>query len=198
MDSESMVSYTRPLCLMMLAAAFALSASAKSPIYRCIQDGQTVLTDKPCEGSTTAPSSGTAAAAPSGAIGNQVSAPESVVGDWRGQTQFQGAQNGVEIEEAHSVVPLVLTFSADGKVSGVSADNGCTLLGLWAPGVTPRLFTLDITLSDCRYAGLNRRYSGTVTTAQIDQSARLELMVYTVPIPGSPIRRYDVGATLRR
>jgi hypothetical protein len=93
---------------------------------------------------------------------------------------------------------LVLTFSADGKVSGASADNGCTLLGLRTPGVTPRLFTLDVTLSDCRYAGLNRRYSGTVITAQIDQSVQFTLMVYTVPIPGVPIRRYDVEATLRR
>jgi Domain of unknown function (DUF4124) len=165
-------------------------ASATSPVYHCTKDGQTVLTDTPCDASTAASSLEPA--------GSQTSAPDSIVGQWRGQTQFQGAEEGRELQEVHSVVPLVLTFSADGKVSGVSADNGCTLLGLWAPGVTPRLFTLDITLSDCRYAGFNRRYSGTVTTAQIDQSARLELMVYTVPIPGIPIRRYDVGATLRR
>jgi hypothetical protein len=104
----------------------------------------------------------------------------------RGQTQFQGAENGRELQEAHSVVPLVLTLSADGKVSGVSADNGCTLLGLWAPGVTPRLFTLDVTLSEGRHAGLNRRCSGTVLTAQIDQWAQFTLMAYTVPIPGNP------------
>jgi len=164
--------------------------SAKTPIYRCIKDGQTVLTDTPCDT--------TANAASSEAAGTQASAPESVVGQWRGQTQFQGAENGRELEEAHSVVPLVLTFSADGKVSGVSPDNGCTLLGLWAPGVTPRLFTLDVTLSDCHYAGLNRRYSGTVTTEQIDQSAQLALAAITVPIPGQSARRYDIGTTLRR
>jgi uncharacterized protein DUF4124 len=164
--------------------------SAKTPIYRCIKDGQTVLTDTPCDS--------TAAATSSEAAGNQASAPESVVGQWRGQTQFQGAENGRELEEVHSVVPLVLTFSADGKVSGVSPDNGCILLGLWAPGVTPRLFTLDVTLSDCHYAGLNRRYSGTVTTEQIDQSAQLALAATTVPIPGQNARRYDIGTTLRR
>jgi hypothetical protein len=82
--------------------------------------------------------------------GNQASAPESIVGQWRGQTQFQGAEDGRELQEVHSVVPLVLTFSADGKVSGVSADNGCQLLGLWSPAVTPRLFTLDVTLSEDR------------------------------------------------
>jgi len=165
-------------------------ASAKTPIYRCIKDGQTVLTDTPCDTPATATSSETA--------GNQASGSESVLGQWRGQTQFQGAENGRELEEAHSVVPLVLTFSADGKVSGVSPDNGCTLLGLWAPGVTPRLFTLDVTLSDCHYAGLNRRYSGTVTTAPIDQSAQLALAASTLPIPGQIARRYDIGTTLRR
>jgi hypothetical protein len=173
-----------------LLVVLASGASAKPTIYRCIKDGQTVLTDTPCDAAPAASSSEPA--------GNQTSAPESIVGQWRGQTQFQGAEDGRELQEVHSVVPLVLTFSADGKVSGVSADNGCQLLGLWSPAVTPRLFTLDVTLSDCRYAGLNRRYSGTVTTAQIDQSARLELMAITVPIPGQPIRRYDVGATLRR
>lgn len=180
----------KPVLSVVVLIVLASQASAKSPIYRCIKDGQTVLTDTPCDVAT--------AASPSEEAGNKASAPESVVGQWRGQTQFQGAEEGRELQEVHSVVPLVLTFSADGKVSGVSADNGCQLLGLWSPAVTPRLFTLDVTLSDCRYAGLNRRYSGTVITAQIDQSAQFTLMVYTVPIPGIPVRRYDVGATLRR
>jgi len=165
--------------------------SAKSPIYRCIKDGQTVLTDKPCEETGGAPSTEVA-----GAASSPVS--ESVVGEWRGQTQFQGAEKGQELQEAHSVVLLGLTFSADGKVSGKSADNGCALLGVWSPGVTPRLFVLDITLRDCHYPGLNRRYSGTVTTAHIDQSAQLSLLAHTPPIPGMPVRRYDVEATLRR
>ena len=54
-------------------------------------------------------------------MNNQAVPNSSLAGDWRGQTQFQGAQNGVEIEEAHTVVPLVWTFSADGKVSAASA-----------------------------------------------------------------------------
>jgi hypothetical protein len=102
------------------------------------------------------------------------------------------------MEAAHSVVPLALTFSADGKVSGSSADNGCTLLGLWAPGVTPRLFTLDITLKGCRFVGLNRRYTGSIIATFADNSAQFSLMAYAVPIPGQPVRRYAVGATLRR
>jgi hypothetical protein len=182
----------------LFSAGLAVSASARSPVYRCTVNGQTVLTDKPCDGTATVPASGVAAASPSGPVSGQISGVQSIVGDWRGQTQFQGAQNAVLIEEVHSVVPLVLTFSADGKVSGVSADNGCAFLGLWAPGLTPRLFNLDITLKGCRFPGLNRRYAGTLLATFTDNSAQLSLSAYTVPIPGLPVRRYDVGATLRR
>jgi hypothetical protein len=176
--------------LVVVVAVLALPASAKPTIYRCIKDGQTVLTDNPCDAAPDASSSEPA--------GNQASAPESIVGQWRGQTQFQGAEDGRELQEAQSVVPLVLTFSADGKVSGVSADNGCQLLGLWSPTVIPQRFTLDVTLSDCRYAGLNRQYSGTVTIGHSDGAALFGPQAGTMPVPGVPRRRYDVAATLRR
>jgi hypothetical protein len=167
------------------------SILAASPIYRCTENDQPVLTDKPCAKPTPEPRSSGATAS--------IAAPASpAVGDWSGQTQFQAAQNGQQIEGAQSVVPLRLTFSADGKVSGLSTDNGCKLLGLWSPGVTPRLFMLDITLSECRYSGSNRRYSGTLTTDNLDNSAQFSLQVYAVPIPGQPLQRYDVSATLRR
>lgn len=177
--------------LVSVMAVLSWPASAKSPIYRCVKDGQTVLTDKPCEETGAASSGAIAGAAPS-------PVSDSIVGEWRGQTQFQGAEKGQELQEAHSVVLLGLTFSADGKVSGKSVDNGCELLGVWSPGVTPRLFMLDITLNNCRYSGLNRRYSGTVTTAHTDGSAELWLQADTMPVPGVPRRRYDVAATLRR
>jgi hypothetical protein len=143
--------------LVLILAGLAISASARTPIYRCTENGQTVLTDKPCGGAATVPASGVAAPSPSGPVSGQISGAQTIVGDWRGQTQFQGAQYAQVIDEAHSVVPLVLTFGADGKVSAVSPENGCELLGLWAPGSTPRLFALDITLKGCRYSGLNRR-----------------------------------------
>jgi hypothetical protein len=183
--------------LVLFSAAFAASASAGSPIYRCSVNGQTVLTDKPCDKPATAPAPGVAAPAASGPVRGQAGG-QTIVDAWSGQTQFQGAESAQEMEAAHSVVPLVLTFSADGKVSGSSADNGCALLGLWAPGVTPRLFNLDITLKGCRYSGLNRRYAGTLIATFTDNSAQFSLMAYAVPIPGQPTRRYDVGATLRR
>jgi Domain of unknown function (DUF4124) len=184
--------------LVLMSAILTASASARSPIYRCTVNGQTVLTDKPCESATTVPVSGVASPDASAPASGQISGAQSIVGDWRGQTQFQGAENTQVIEAAHSVVPLVLTFSADGKVSGASADNGCALLGLWAPGATPRLFMLDITLKGCHFSGLNRRYTGSLIAAFPDNSAQFSLMAYALPIPGQPIRRYDVGATLRR
>jgi hypothetical protein len=188
-----------PFCLcVFFSLGLAASASARSPIYRCTVNGQTVLTDKPCDDAAAVPASGVAAPAPSGPPSGQLSGAQTIVGDWRGQMQFQGSENAQVMEAAHSVVPLVLTFSADGKVSGSSADNGCSLLGLWAPGLTPRLFNLDITLKGCRFAGLNRRYSGTLIATFAENSAQSSLMAYALPIPGQPTRRYDVGATLRR
>jgi hypothetical protein len=185
--------------LALISAGLAVSASARSPIYRCTVNGQTVLTDKPCDGTATANATGVVTApSASGPVNVQISGAQTIVGDWRGQTQFQGAQNAQVIDEAHSVVPLVFTFSADGKVSGSSAENGCSLLGLWAPGSTPRLFMLDITLTGCRFSGLNRRYTGSLIATFPDNSAQFSLMAYAVPIPGQPVLRYDVGATLRR
>jgi hypothetical protein len=180
-----------------VVVAIALPASAKSPVYRCIQDGQTILTDKPCD-TVNAAASAAMPASSSGVVGKQGSASESVVGEWRGQTQFQAAQNRQLIEEAHSVVPLALTFSADGKVSGKSADNGCEVLGKWAPGMTPRMFTLDITLKNCEYGGLNRRYTGSFIATFPENLAQLSLQAIEVPAPGRIARRYDVGAALRR
>jgi hypothetical protein len=176
----------------------ASGASAKSPIYRCTQDGQTVLSDRPCEGSTPAPASATTAAAPSGAVGNQISAAPSVVGEWRGQTQYQASESGQQIGEAHTVVPLILTFSADGKISGASSDNGCQWLGVWSPGSTPRLFSLDVSFSGCRYAGFNRRFSGNLIATFPEQSAQLTLQAFDVFHAGQTPRMYDIKAALRR
>jgi hypothetical protein len=198
MGSREIVSLLKSLHPMIVVAAIALPASAKSPIYRCVKDGQTVLTDKECEDTVQAPPSGATAVPPGGVVGKQVSESVSIVGEWRGQTQFQGAEKGQLIEEAHSVVPLVLTFSADGKVSGTSPDNGCSLLGLWSPGVAPYLFPLDITLKSCRHAGFNLRYSGTLIAKFAENSAQFSLQAVTVPLAGQVFRRYDVGATLRR
>jgi len=159
-------------------------------VYRRTINGQTVLTDRPCD------SPPAAVVSPDGS--KSITATPTVVGDWRGQGQFQGTENGRLIADAHTVVPLVLTFTADGKVTGSSPDNGCEVLGLWYVGGTPRLFTLDVTLSKCRYSGFTRQYSGSFVATFPTNSGELALQAYAMPILGQATRRYDVGATLRR
>jgi hypothetical protein len=122
------------LVFLTISTAPAVAAASASPIFKCTVNGQTVLADRPCDGPpATVPAPGVAAPSASEPVSSQIFGAQTIVGDWRGQTQFQGAENAQVMDVAHSVVPLVLTFSADGKVSGVSADNGCSLLGLWAP-----------------------------------------------------------------
>jgi hypothetical protein len=186
------------LFTIVLAGVTVRVSVAAAPVYRCLQNGQTVLTDKPCEGTSAQPSFGASAVSPGGAAAKQVSAPQSVVGDWRGQTQYQGSENGQQIGEAHTVVPLTMTFSADGKISGLSPDNGCRWLGVWSPGSTPRLFLLDVSFSGCRYAGFNRRFSGSLIATFPEQSAQLTLQAFDVFHPGQNARMYDIKATLRR
>jgi hypothetical protein len=72
------------------------------------------------------------------------------------------------IAAAHMVVPLTLDFSADGKVSGASPDNGCNWLGVRSQGGKglERMITLDVALTSCHYSGLDRRYTGTFLLAR--------------------------------
>lgn len=164
-------------------------------VYRCTQDGQITLTDKPC------PSAGAVTSTPTtaGSTATPVAVPQDPrLGDWQGQAQFAATQNGQNIEDAHAVVATALTFGSDARISNAPAENGCKLLGLWSPGLTPRLLTVDLTLSGCRYAGLNRRYSGSLIATFAERSAQLMLQAYSPILPVQPVTRYDVGATLRR
>jgi hypothetical protein len=171
---------------------FASPALAGRPVYRCTQNGQTILGDTPCQ--DTAAAASEAGSQSSTTIGGS----SSMVGAWRGQTQYQGSQSGQQIGEAHTVVPLVLTFSADGKVSGTSPENGCQWLGVWTPGSTPGMFSLDVSFSSCRYAGFNGRFSGNLIATFSEQSAQLTLQAFDVFHAGQTPRTYDVKATLRR
>jgi hypothetical protein len=186
------LNYAFFLCVMVAG----LPASATTPVFRCQKDGQTILTDRPCD----SPPSGDLVSTTSanGEVTKSISALPTVVGDWRGQTQFQAATNGVWVAEAQSVVPLVLTFSADGKVTGSSPDNGCKVLGVWSPGGTPRLFMLDVSFNGCVYSRFNQRYSGSLIATFPERMAQLSLIANTLPLPGQAMWRFDVGATLRR
>jgi hypothetical protein len=171
---------------------------AATTVFRCVKDGQTVLTDKPCDPAPSASSStGTSSGGESKSV-QTITALQTLVGDWRGQTQYQGTENGQMIREAHSVVPLYLSFSADGKVSGSSPDNACTVLGIWSPGVTSWIFNLDVSMKGCQFSRFNRRFSGTLIASFPQQSAQLSLQSHEFSVLGEPARAYDVKATLRR
>jgi hypothetical protein len=147
-----------------------LAAKAAKPIYRCTKDGRTTLTYQPCDGS---PSAAAQDVQPGTTI--TVSSSQSVAGEWRGQTQYQGAGNGQPLDAAHTVVPLVLAFTADGEVIGSSPGNHCQWLGVWTQGPTPRLLHLDISASSGRFSGFNRRYRGSFMATWADPSGLLTL-----------------------
>ena len=111
-----------------------------------------------------------------------------------------GTEAGEMITAVHRVVPLTLEFTADGKVTGASPDNGCIWLGVWSHGGKgiERMITLDVALTSCKYAGLDRRYTGSFLLAVPDSSGQVSLLAYTPPIPGQKVRGYSLGGTLRR
>jgi hypothetical protein len=180
--------------LLLLALCIApFPASAAKTIYKCIKDGQVTLTDKPCDDS--AESEKLNSAVPSQTTIPSASNP-SPVGDWRGQIQYQGRESGNTLEDAHTVVPPSLTLTADGKVSGISAENGCKWLGVWSQG--GRIISIDMSLTGCRYAGLNLRFTGTFLLGVPDSSGDMMLQAFTIPLPGQGARGYDIKGTLRR
>jgi hypothetical protein len=178
-----------------LAIGLTDHAHAAKTIYKCTKDGQITLTDKPCDSSTSdSPSS--SSAPQSGGTTIASSSNPSPVGDWHGQMQYQGRENGQTLEEAHSVVPSLLTFTADGKVSGGTQEKGCKWLGVWSGG--GRIVSIDMSLTGCAYGGLNRRFAGTFLLGVPDSSGEMQLQAFTMPFPGQGARGYDIKGTLRR
>jgi hypothetical protein len=104
--------------------------------------------------------------------------------------------NGRTVDEAHAVVDLTITIDPKGKLVGESRANGCRALGVAAPGIGP-ILNLDVTFSGCRYAGFNRRLSGTFALPPGRDYASMQLLAMEVR-PGVPSATYDVKATMRR
>lgn len=94
------------------------------------------------------------------------------------------------------MVNPTIAIDPAGKVIGASPDNGCKLLGVAAPFVTPTSLSMDVTFSDCRFPGYNRRYSGDLMLNGAQSNAALTLnsvdMRLRVPVV------YDIRATMRR
>jgi hypothetical protein len=170
------------------------STIAGTTVYKCVKDGQITLTDKPCrneKGNTDSPAGqSTASVVPS-------SKDPSPVGKWTGQIQYQEASNGQTVQAAHSVALLSAEFTADGKVMGSSPENGCQLLGVWSAG-GQTLNWVDLTLSNCRYPDLNRRYHGSLILARPDISGNLQVQSIGTSFSKDTAKVFDVKGTLRR
>ena len=80
-------------------------------------------------------------------------------GEWRGQTQYQVFIRTASDPAGYSVTNLTIDISPQGKVTDLSTENGCCLLGLAAPGMTPTIATLNVTLTGCAYPRFNRTYN---------------------------------------
>lgn len=196
-------------CAVILYSIFSLTpAVAEQQFYRCVVNGKTTYTDKSCDAPTLPGVEGSSASTSSNASG-QVGKPAKSIeldystpyGIWRGQAQYQGTTlKGQAMPEAHVVVPLVIEVEKQGRVRGASPENGCKLLGVAAPYVAPNMLTLDVTLSECRYPALNRRYSGTLVLYQSGNSVQFSLRslnpMVAVLIAGPS--NFDIKATMKR
>lgn len=174
-----------------------LLSSSASAQYRCVENGKTVFTDRPCPSDS-----------PSSVPSNQGSQPK-IIGDvansaygspsgtWRGQVQYQGTGAGGVVQEAMTVVPMTIDIDPQGKVKGSSPENGCSLKGIAAPGIMPLSVSLDVTFTGCHYKELNRRFSGTLFVNQAQKYAQLSLNGSHVVVLGGATF-FDVKGTMRR
>lgn len=82
------------VCLLgLVSIVWAGGVTAGTTMFRCVKDGQTVLTDKPCDPATSASSStGTSSVGESKSV-QTITALPTLGGEWRGQTQYQGTEN---------------------------------------------------------------------------------------------------------
>ena len=117
-------------------------------------------------------------------------------GEWRGRAQFGAKIDSIADPDAHAVTDLKIVVDSGGKVWGESAGNGCKASGLLRSGRIKRIFELDVTLSGCKYRGLNRRYAGRLAIDPAKNYASFSL--HNLDLRNASTYIYDVKATLRR
>lgn len=163
--------------------------------HRCVDNGKILITDKPCAGEMTTPAP---AANVQNIIGDKANgAYASGYGDWRGQVQYQASLSGQPVADAHAVVQTTVSIGPQGKVTGISPENGCKMKGIASPGMTPTILNLDITLSGCSFQALNRRLSGTLALYPAQKHAQLWLYAQPVDLL-RPGQSYELKGTMRR
>jgi len=197
----------RLFSFLLLGVVSLSSAQADQQFFRCIVNGKTTYTDKPCDAPALPGLEGTTTSTRSEATGQAGKSAQPIeldyttpYGTWRGQAQYQATANGQPAPEAHVVVPLVIQVEKQGRVRGTSPENGCKMLGVAAPYFAPNVLSLDVTLSECRYPVLNRRYSGTLALYQSSNTLQFSLQSFNqglAAVTKGPAH-FDIKATMRR
>lgn len=183
----------RWICLLGLLAASTTAVAQ----YRCLENGKTVFTDRPCPTDTPATEQPPRGNAPKivGDSGN--SAYSSPFGTWRGQIQYQTTGAGGINQEAMAVVAMTMDIDTRGRVTGSSQENGCRFRGVASPGVIPTSVALDVTFAGCNFSGYNRRLFGTLFVTPQQKYAQFSLNGSHVS-PLASISFFDIKGTLRR
>ena len=182
---------------LLATVALAFLATTAHAQYRCVEDGRTLLTDRPCV-SEQEQGNQLPRGKPNNVFGDVTnSAYATTSGGWRGQAQYQATVAGTVSPEAHAVVQMIIEVDPQGKVTGSSPENGCKLKGLATPGVTATTATLDVTFSGCTYTGFNRRMSGMLAIYAAKKYAQLSLAGFSMGV-GKIAASYDIRATMRR
>ncbi len=182
---------------LLVTIALVLLATTAHAQYRCVENGRTTLTDRPCA-SEQGQSNPQPQGKPNNVIGEVTnSAYATTTGGWRGQAQYQANVGGTIAQEAHAVVQMIIEIDPQGKILGSSPENGCKLKGLATPGVISTIANLDVTFYECAYTGFNRRMSGTLSINSAQKHAQLTLNAISVGL-GKVAGTFDIRATLRR
>lgn len=182
----------KTVVLLLLGLVLAPVANAQ---YRCVENGKTLFTDKPCvsEATSTVPRGNSPKV-----IGDSAnSAYSSGHGDWRGQVQYLASFKGQPIPEAHTIVQTTISIDPQGKITGASPENSCKIKGIALPGLSPTILNLDITLTGCNYSRLNRRLTGTLALYPAAKHAQFWIYAYPVDLL-NPGHSYDIKGTMRR
>ena len=101
-----------------------------------------------------------------------------------------------KVTHAPIVAMSVPVFAPQGKVIGTSSENGCQLLGLASPGITPTIVTLNVTLTGCSYVGYNRTYNGSLSVFTKERYAKFSLQA--LDVSSGNAGTYNITATMQR
>jgi hypothetical protein len=119
-------------------------------------------------------------------------------GAWRGPAQFQLSVGSVRDGSAQMVIPIVIELKETGEVSGVIPDAGCRLSGLATQFISPNMANVDVSLSGCRDARFDSRYSGMLVSNASAKEARLTLNSLTTQLPSQKFQIATLEAVLKR